>query len=78
MATLAPAQRTLRASCNGVMIRLRINVDSAWITISQPGHEPFYRDIEQSELPALMAEFRAINGSSERFNVFVNGVGAAV
>jgi hypothetical protein len=70
---LGPRQTIYRMSSGGVEIRLRVNADDAWIVIRRAGAEPFYRDISESELPGLLAQYRAIDGSAERFKAFVNG-----
>ena len=69
---MGPRQRIYRASCRGVEIRLRVNVDSAWVTISQPGQEPFYRDIAESEVAGVLAEFHAIGKDAEKFEALAS------
>ena len=69
---LGPTQSVYRASCNGVMIRLRVNPDSAWITIDRPAHEPFYREFSESKIAAVLARFKAIERDPEKFEAFVN------
>lgn len=68
---LGPTQRIYRASCYGVEVRLRVNVDNAWVVIRRPGREPFYRDVDQCKVAGVLAEFEGIAGSPERFNAFV-------
>lgn len=71
---LGPTQFVYRASCKGVEIRLRVNADHAWIVIRRPGAEPFYRDIAESELPGLLAQYRAIDGDADRFQAFISAI----
>ena len=71
---LGPRQEIYRASCNGTMIRLRVNVDNAWITIDRPNAEPFYRETDQGEVAGVLAEFRAIGGCPEKFEAFVSAL----
>jgi hypothetical protein len=51
----------------GIELRLRVEPDGAWLTIKRPGEERQYRDIPESDVPALVAEFEAIGESPERF-----------
>lgn len=67
MATLAPRQEIYRASSRGVEVRLRVNPDSSWVVIRFPDREPFYKEFEQSEVAAVLARFKAIDGDPERF-----------
>ena len=69
---LGPRQEIYRASCNGVEIRLCINPDNAWVVITRPGAEPYYRDVAESELPGLLEQYRVIDGDAERFNAFTS------
>lgn len=75
---LGPRQEIYRASFNGAEIRLRVNPDNAWIVIRRPGAEPYYRDIAESELPELMAQYRAIDGDAGRFQDFLGRVASQV
>ena len=71
---LGPAQRSFRASCNGIEIRIRQNIDAAWIIIDQPGCERFYRELTEAELPAVLDRYHAIDGNAERFDAFVDSL----
>ena len=71
MAELGPTQRTYRASCSGVEIRLRVNPDSAWLTVKRPGNPADYIDIAPREVDGVVERFTLIAGSSARFDEFV-------
>jgi hypothetical protein len=71
--TEGPRQQVFRSSCNGVSVRLRVNAgDESWIVIKAPGTEPRYREIPETKVDAVVAEFQAIGDSTERFAAFVN------
>jgi hypothetical protein len=63
-----------RASCNGVEIRLRIEPDGAWLVIKRPGLEASYVEIEDRDVPALVAELEAIGDDPEKFSAFLSRV----
>jgi hypothetical protein len=69
---LGPRQAVYRASCEGVQIRLRVNVDESWIIIRRPGAEPCYRDIPQDQVAAVLAEFQAIGEDPAKFKAFTS------
>jgi hypothetical protein len=74
--TLGPRQAVFRASCEGVQVRLRVNPDESWIIIRRPGAEPFYADIPQDQVAAVLAELEAIGEDPEKFKAFVSTIEA--
>jgi hypothetical protein len=64
-----------RASCNSVELRLRTEPDgTGWLVITRPGAEASYVEIEDRDVPALVAEFEAIGNDVGRFNAFLSRV----
>jgi hypothetical protein len=59
------------SSCNSVEIRLRVEPDSAWLTIKRPGAESEYYDIPQGEVAGIVEQFLAIGEDVDRFKAFV-------
>ena len=72
MATLGPKCYSFRSSCNGIEIRLRVDLGAAWLTIKRPGCERAYRDIPEAEVAATVEQFQAISADREKFKAFVN------
>jgi hypothetical protein len=68
---LGPRLAVYQSSCEGAQIRLRVNADESWIIIRRPGGEPYYRDIPEDQVAAVLAEFNAIGEAPEKFQAFV-------
>ena len=68
---MGPTQRIYRASCKGTEIRLRVNVDAAWLVIKRPGQPADYVDIQPKDIDELLRQFQAIKGDPGRFDEFV-------
>jgi hypothetical protein len=45
------------------------------LVIRRPGVEPYYRDIPEAELSALLADMEAIGDDLDRFQAFVTAAG---
>jgi len=64
--------RIYRSSGFGIEIRLSVTPDGNWLVIRRPGVEPYYRDIPEAELDAVVGEFQAIGEDPAKFQAFVN------
>jgi hypothetical protein len=67
-------QYTFRKSCNGVLVRLRVNPgDNSWLVIERKGSEREYIDIKDSDVEDVLARFNAIT-TPDDFSAFVASV----
>jgi hypothetical protein len=64
--------RIYRSSGFGIEIRLSVTRDGAWLVIRRLRVEPYYRDIPEAELDAVVGEFQAIRKDPAKFQAFVN------
>ena len=76
MSALGPTQLIRKKSCNGILLRLSINPDSAWMTIEKFGAGRELVEIADKDVADVEARFDAIgvDVDSERFMAFVNSV----
>jgi hypothetical protein len=58
----------------GIEPTFRIEPDGAWLVIRRPGLEPSYHEVQDRDVPKMIAELEAIGDSVERFNAFLSRV----
>jgi len=67
-------QHIYRKSCNGVLIRFRVNPgDNSWLVIERKGNEREYHDIKEEDVLAVVDRFIAIKDPAT-FDAFVESV----
>ncbi len=49
------------------MTAVRVEPDTAWLTIKRPGAEADYIEVADRDVSALVAEFQAIGDDREKF-----------
>ena len=64
-----------RSSCNGVEIRISVTLTALGLSFGGRGVEPYYRDIPEAELAALVEAFESIGTDAEKFKAFVDAAG---
>ena len=76
-AAIMTKQFCYRKTCNGVVLRLRVNPDNSWLVIERPGAiEREYIDIAESDVDSVRDRFAAINDPTS-FAAFVDSVSGA-
>jgi hypothetical protein len=63
--------RTKASPRGGIRLSTSRRVAAHRLVIRRPGVEPYYRDIPEPELSALLAEMEAIGDDADRFQAFV-------